>query len=209
MDQPLRHLGAVGACVLVVATAGAGGLEPQAQDGPEVVAAGTAVDAAPFEITVRRARWADDLGVPTAQDGDRWVAVVATVRNTSDASVLSSHLTHALTLEPFTGARATAGEHGLAASATALLDDGSTPNPVQPGLTQDVVFLFDQDGGAAPPDEVVVHLQRSTWREGSLDRSLAWWEPTTVAEAPLPVEAAPDPAAPDDPAPDRTAQDDA
>lgn len=193
LDQPLRNLGVGGAVVLLAATAGFGGLQPQTSDGPEQGAPETAYDVAPFEITVERSRWTTELpGVYLGHEGDRWVAVVATVRNTSDAAVLSSHLANALTLDGLDGARVVDDEVGVRSSAWVLLEDASALNPIQPGLEYEVAVLFEQDGSQPPPTEVTVRLQQHTWRPGSLDGYETWWEPTTTVEVAVPVTQAPD-----------------
>ncbi|GIG40059.1 hypothetical protein [Cellulomonas phragmiteti] len=181
LDQPLRRIGVVGAIVLLATTAAFGGLEEQTQDGPEVLEAGTPVEVAPFELTVHRVVWTGDLpGQRLSDDGNRWVGVVATVRNTSDAGVLGVTLRDALTLSGVQGLVQAPVDIGVTASAVVVLEDASPLSPVQPGLTYEAAFLFEQDGSVAPPTSVDVQLQQHTWRAGSLDPELVWRFPTTV-----------------------------
>lgn len=187
LDQPLRRIGAGGALLLLAVTAASGGLQEQTQDGPEVLVADARVEVAPFELTVHRVVWTTDLpGQYLTGTGNRWVAVVATVRNTSDAGVLGGTLRDALILADVDGlveAPGTAGE----ATSVALLADGSSLNPVQPGLTYEAAFLFEQDGSVAPPAAATVLLRRQTWRAGSLDPTVTWWDPTTTLRGELEV----------------------
>lgn len=191
LDQPLRRVGVGGAVALLAVTAAFGGLRAQTEDGPEVLAVETPVEVAPFEVAVHRVVWTTDLpGQYLSAEGNRWVGVVATVRNTSDAGVLGGTLRDALTLADVDGLVSEPGEHGVTPTSVALLDDGSSLNPVQPGLTYEAAFLFEQDGSAAPPTSATVLLQQHTWRRGSLDPTFAWSDPTTTLRGELPVRAA-------------------
>ena len=76
---------------------------------------------------------------------------------------------------------------GVTATSVVLLEDGSSLSPVQPGLTYEAAFLFEQDGSVAPPTSATVLLQRHTWRSGSLDPTVAWWDPTTTLRGELDV----------------------
>lgn len=179
-----------GAVLLLAVTAAFGGLQEQTQDGPEVLTVETPVEVAPFELTVHRVVWTTDLpGQYLSADGNRWVGVVATVRNTSDAGVLGVTLRDALTLADVDGLvkEPTAVVPGVASSSIALLADGSSLSPVQPLLTYEAVFLFEQEGSVAPPTSATVLLQRHTWRSGSLDPTQTWWDPTTTRQAALDV----------------------
>ena len=92
LDQPLRRIGIGGAVVLLAVTAAFGGLREQTQDGPEALVVDVPVEVAPFELTVHRVVWTTELpGQYLSDDSNRWVGVVATVRNTSDAGVLGRH----------------------------------------------------------------------------------------------------------------------
>ncbi|NUU17897.1 hypothetical protein HP550_11620 [Cellulomonas humilata] len=190
LDQPLRRIGIGGAVALLAVTAAFGGLQEQAQDGPEVLAVDAAVEVAPFELTVHRVVWTTDLpGQYLSEDGNRWVGVVATVRNTSDAGVLGVTLRDALTLTGVDGLVKEPGVlvPGVTSTSIALLEDGSSLSPVQPGLTYEAAFLFEQDGSVAPPTTATVLLQQHTWRKGSLDPTVTWWDPTTALRGELDV----------------------
>ena len=70
---------------------------------------------------------------------------------------------------------------------SSLLEDGSSLSPVQPGLTYEAAFLFEQDGSVAPPTSSTVLVQQHTWRSGSLDPTVTWWDPTTTLRGELDV----------------------
>ncbi|ADG74016.1 hypothetical protein Cfla_1112 [Cellulomonas flavigena DSM 20109] len=199
LDQPLSRVGVLGAVVLLAATAAFGGLEEEAQDGPEVLAFDVPADVAPFELTVHRVVWTTDLpGQYLSEKDNRWIGVVATVRNTSDAGVLGSTLSDALTVQDVDGLIERPGENGVRATSTVVLADGSSLNPVQPGLTYEAAFLFEQDGDVPPPERVTVQVQRHTWRGGALDSTLSWRFPTTALRGELDARAAADDTAQDD-----------
>lgn len=190
LDQPLRRIGIAGAVVLLAVTAAFGGLQEQTQDGPEVLELDAPVEVAPFELTVHRVVWTTELpGQYLTDEGNRWVGVVATVRNTSDAGVLGVTLKDALTLTDVDGLVQKPGTlvPGVEASSVAVLEDASTLSPVQPGLTYEAAFLFEQDGSVAPPTSATVLLQRHTWRSGTLDPTVTWWDPTTTLRGELDV----------------------
>ncbi|MCC2334839.1 hypothetical protein [Cellulomonas wangsupingiae] len=188
LDQPLRRIGLGGALVLLAATAAFGGLEEQTQDGPEVLTVGTPVDVAPFELTVHRVVWTTDLpGQYLSDEGNRWIAVVATVRNTSDAGVLGGTLRDALTLTDVDGLVTQPGTIEPTPTVT-LLEDGSSLSPVQPGLTYEAAFLFEHDGSAPPPTDATVLLQQHTWGTDSLEGvTTRWLRPTTTLRGHLEV----------------------
>ena len=190
LDQPLRRIGIGGAVVLLAVTAAFGGLREQAKDGPEVLAVDVPVEVAPFELTVHRVVWTTDLpGQYLSDDGNRWVGVVATVRNTTDAGVLGTTLAASLTLTDVDGLVPRPGMvvPGVAAGSIALLEDGSSLSPVQPGLTYEAAFLFEQDGSVPPPTSATVLVQRQTWGTGILDPTVSWRDATTTLRGELDV----------------------
>ncbi|MGV8979106.1 MAG: hypothetical protein ACOH17_13785 [Cellulomonas sp.] len=190
LDQPLRRIGIGGAVVLLAVTAAFGGLREQTKDGPEVLAVDTPVEVAPFELTVHRIVWTTDLpGQYLSAKGNRWVGVVATVRNTSESGLLGETLRDALTLDDVDGLVQEPSRlvPGVRATSIALLADGSSLSPVQPGLTYEAAFLFEQDGSITPPTSATVRLLQHTWRKGSLDPSVGWRDPATMLAAQLDV----------------------
>ena len=193
-DQPLRNLGAVGAALVLLSTAAFGGLEPAEKPGLAPFAFDETVVAAPFEITVSRVLWTDELpGVYLTDEANRWIAVVGTALSTHSES-LSSELAQAVTLVGVEGlvTEPAAGIEGVRPSQQLLLADASRLSPVQPGLEYEVVLLFEQSGLVPPPDEVTVQISGHTWRADSFDQTMHWLDPAPVAEATVPVRAAVD-----------------
>jgi hypothetical protein len=191
-DQPLRNLGAVGAALVLLGTAAFGGLETAETPGLAPFAVDGTVVAAPFEITVSRVVWADDLpGQALTDEANRWIAVIGTVLSTHSES-LGSELAEAVTLVDVEGlvAAPVAGIDAVRSSQQLLLADGTQLSPIQPGLEYEVVLLFEQSGLVPPPDEVTVQISGHTWRADSFDQTLHWLDPTPVAEATVPARTA-------------------
>ena len=199
LNRPLRDLGLVGAVVVLGSTAAFGGLEPAEQAAAATLEAGQPVAAAPYEVTIDKVLWVDDLpGVYLTTEGNRWIAVMGTVLNTHTESLYGGgrgvELAYAVSLRDVEGlvGAPDAGTGAVVSDARLSLADGSSLSPVQPGLTYETVFLFEQDGAVPPPTDVTVALHGHTWRAGSLDRSFRWWEPHLVAESDFPVREAQD-----------------
>ncbi|MBT0770866.1 hypothetical protein KIH74_18125 [Kineosporia sp. J2-2] len=208
LDQPLRSFG-VGITALVLgSTAAFGGLE-EAQGGGigsriGTVQVGRTIEADPFEITIRRLIWMDGAAVPNtypSRSGDRWLAVVADIENTSDESVLGYYATQVLSIDA--GAVKgmvrtpeldydTTGDDSdrttrVRADHVQQYADSSALEPIQPGITYSAVFLFEHDAEVPPPDEVKVQVVEHTWRADSLTQTEQWLDPTVTAEAELAV----------------------
>ena len=193
-DQPLRNLGALGAGLVLVSTAAFGGLEPAETPGPAGFGFGDTVHAAPIDVTVDRVTWVDGPipGIYLTDDANRWIGVVATVRTDHTAS-LSAEPAQTVGLAGVDGLVAEPETGGVALSSDqVLMADTSRLSPMQPGLTYEVVFLFEQDGDVPAPDEVEVVLYGHTWRADSFDGTFGWKDPAVIARATLPARAGAD-----------------
>lgn len=191
LEKPLRSIGLVGAALLLAATAAFGGLRPQTAPTQGTTAVGETVAAAPFEITVTQASWISDLPDLSPTPGHRWIAVQATIRNTSDASATQPLLLEAVTLadgtpgvEPQLGF---SGQPGLTATTVVSTADSSALNPIQPGVTYRAALLFEQDITQEPPAELTLLVQGHTWGTTILDPIPAWRTPTTLTRITIPV----------------------
>lgn len=180
-EHKLLGIGALIAAVVIGIAALFGGLESRA-DGKPVAAVGDVVDAGPWEITLQRSVAIVDLdGLFHDHEGDRWIAVTTMMTNTSDRTMpaLRASLAEAVTVRPFAGMRDTAVR-------VLLTSDGSLAE-LQPGLTVQVAFIWEQDGTVPVPARVEVALTGWTDRRDSLTGERAWWDPATVATATLDV----------------------
>jgi hypothetical protein len=192
LNQPLRNLG-VGVTIIVLGvTAAFGGLQPvERTERLPVVQVGVKTHVAPYDITINKVVWVDELpNVYPSERGNRWLAVTATVRNTHDVSLFSAvELAQSVTLSGVEGLvrKPEPGTDRVRSTYQKLIADSSDLNPVQPGLDYPMVFLFEQKAATAPPDRVTAQLVGHTWRENSFDQTEAWLDPAVVAESDLPI----------------------
>jgi hypothetical protein len=192
LHQPLRNLGIGVTAIVLGSTAAFGGLEP-ATEKPQLspVEVGVRTHVAPYDITINKVLWVSDLpNVYPMQDGDHWLAVTATVRNTHDTSLSGGvELAQALTLSRVEGLvhRPEPGTDRVRSDYQKLIADSSDLDPVQPGIDYPMVFLFEQKAASTPPDRIRVQFVAHTWREDSIDKTFQWFDPTVIAESELPV----------------------
>jgi hypothetical protein len=200
LSQPLRNLGVGVTAIVLGATALFGGLEEAEAEVPRLagVRLGETVHAAPYDITLRKVIWVDELpGTYPTEKGNRWLAVTATVVNTHHESLFGAvELKDAVALSGVEGLVAKPEKRSddasrftdrVEASYLKVLADSSDLSPVSPRVPYEMVFLFEQKQSAPPPTEVTVQIVRHTWREGSLDGFLGWFDPTVIARSTLPM----------------------
>lgn len=199
-DQPLRNLGVLGAGLVLASTAAFGGLEPAETAGMADFAFGDTVRAAPLAVTVDRVTWVDGPlpGVYLTDDANRWIGVVATVA-TDHTESLADEPSHTVALAGVEGlvAEPVDGTDAVRSTDQVLMADGSRLSPMQPGLSYEVVFLFEQEGDAAPPETVEIVLLGHTWRADSFDGTFGWKDAAPVARATVPARAGVDATAED------------
>lgn len=192
VKQPLRTMGVGAALAVLGATAAFGGLEPadDRKDFPGVEV-GRTVHVAPFDITVKRVVWVDRLpNVYPTEAGNRWLAITATVRNTHHESLYgAAELAQAVRLTGVAGLvqKPKPGADGVTSTYRKVLADTTDLTPVQPDMTYEMAFLFEQRASATPPSEVTVQLFEHTWRQDSIDKTMKWLDPAVVAESTLPM----------------------
>ena len=193
LEQPLRTLGVGVTGIVLGATALFGGLERADTTARDVtgVAIGEKVAAAPYEITIRKVVWVDELpNVYPQEKGSHWLAITATLRNTHTESLSGAvELKDALTLTGVDGLveKPVPGTHRVASTYRKVIADTSDVDPVQPGIGYEMVFLFEQRAGVTPPTEVSVEAVGHTWRASSIDKTKGWFDPAVVARGTLPM----------------------
>jgi hypothetical protein len=193
LEQPLRTLGVGVTGIVLGATALFGGLEdadPASRDVTSVKI-GEKVVAAPYEITIRKVVWVDELpNVYPLEKGSHWLAITATVRNTHTESLFGAvELKDALALSGVEGLveKPERGTERVESTYRKIIADTTDLSPVQPGLSYEMVFLFEQRADAAPPTEVAVEAVGHTWRQNSIDKTMGWLDPEVVARGTLPM----------------------
>lgn len=155
-----------------------------------------AVSAAPVEVSVTDVYTVREFPGLPATDGagsvpadqpsaGRFVVVEASVTNTSEATVGSSVLSRAVSLDDATGFVSSKGARVEAAQAPPTLvytlPEKSAFTRAQPGVTYRVAYLFDQAAEVAAPATITVAVNEHTWREDSLDFSMDWKDPEVRA----------------------------
>ncbi|MFT3888447.1 MAG: hypothetical protein QM713_09845 [Arachnia sp.] len=183
--------------VLVIALVGAVGGWGAATEAVEDLPPGTvgvAADAAPFQLTVRRARYFDELS-PTfpAMDGRRYLAVSVDVTNTSDEPVSSGILAQAVGIDA-AGLATIELRSGPTVEGPSVVRtvDSLSQRSLQPTLPTNVVLVWRQDVAEPVPENLTVTLSRHTWRRSSLDGSMGWRDPESTARIVVPLEALPE-----------------
>jgi hypothetical protein len=192
LKQPLRNLGVGVAVIVLGSTAAFGGLEPAT--GTErlpPVQVGVKTQVAPYDIKINKVVWVDDLpNIYPTQQGNRWLAITATVRNTTDVSLYgAAELAESVTLSDVDGLvrKPVPGTNQVRSNYQKLIMDNSDLHPVQPDIDYDMVFLFEQAAGSPPPNQVGVELVGHTWREDSIDKTEKWLDPEVIAKSTLPM----------------------
>jgi hypothetical protein len=193
LEQPLRTLGVGVTAIVLGVTALFGGLADADTDHQDVagVAIGEKLAAAPYEITIRKVVWVDELpNVYPLEKGSHWLAITATLRNTHTESLVGAvELKGALTLTGVDGLveKPERGTDRVESSYRKVIADTSDLSPVQPGVSYEMVFLFEQRAGVTPPAEVSVQAVGNTWRQNSIDKTMGWFDPEVVARGTLPM----------------------
>ena len=175
--------------VLVGAVGGWGGATEAAEEAP-TAAVGTPIEAEPFEVTVRRARFFDELRPSFyAEDGFRYLALSVDVTPTATEPVGGAVFARAATLE-VPGLRTIDLSSGpkVADPQVVRTADGLTQHTFQPGLTTNVVLVWQQEIGETLPAQVSLTLARHTLRRSSMDGTLGWRDPSPVAGVTLALE---------------------
>lgn len=155
-----------------------------------------AVSASPVEVSVTDVYTAREFPGLAATDGTdrvpadrpragRFIVVEASVTNTSEATVGSSVLSRAVSLDDATGFVSSKGAPVDAAQARPTLvytlPEKSVFTRAQPGVTYRVAYLFDQSTDVPAPTAITVAVNEHTWREDSLDFSMDWKDPEARA----------------------------
>jgi hypothetical protein len=192
LQKPLTWI-AFGVAAVVLAVAGLfGGLEER-RDAAAVppVGVGEAVDAGPWRISVERAFTVDELDGQYLSDeeANHFFGLVATV------TVIDSRphtlFSPAVRLHGVDGLRRE--DDGDLARPSVLRFDDASPAALNPGVTEQVVFLWEQARSAAVPSEVTVEVLEPNRRRHSLWFTLEWFydELTPMGAVTVPVERLP------------------
>lgn len=177
--SPAQRSAAAGA-VVALALIPTGAYGQAADPQPEPLVAGETVQVGPFEVTIRQVTLIPELGyLVQPEGGNRVLAVVADVTNTSDLPEVGATLTDALPAPTDGGVAATAttrvDEEGSPLPSLVRAVDGTDPSPFSPGLTHRVVLAWEQEAGW-DGSTVTLEIDGVEWIEkGALRLDNGFW----------------------------------
>ena len=181
-NQPILRIGAVILAAALAVTGLFGGLSEARGGHLPVVALGAVDRGEPWDVTIDRVILVADFGtaVPLAHEGDHWFAVAATVKVTAEEPFLIAPGNAS-----FPGIVSVSGVPGVAgpyADAAYLTSDATNTPTLNPGVPDQVVFLWERGPAAPVPDMVTVTIYGETYRVDSLSGSSQWMDATPRAE---------------------------
>ena len=176
----------------VALVGGLGGWARTTPDGLRVVSPGIVVEATPFRVQLDRAEATYVVSGRAAEAGRAYVVVEGTLSLDEPETVDSGIVTDAFatdlrsTYDPF-GNPSDDAEPSVQVAA-----DGSSLLGLGPGLTYEVLLVYEIDEGAAPAS-VTVSLLEHRFRASALDAStVGWFDPEPSAQVTLDVAPLPD-----------------
>jgi hypothetical protein len=193
LQKPLTWVGFGVAAVLLAVAGLFGGLEER-RDAATVppVAIGEAVDAGPWRISVERAFTIDELDGQylTDDEANHFFGLVATVTviDVRPHTLFSP----AVRLADVEGLQLDYDGERIARPVVLRFDDASPP-ALNPGVTEQVVYLWEQAKSAPVPADVTIEVLEPNRRRHSLWFTLEWFyeELTPVGAVTVPVEQLP------------------
>ncbi len=185
--RSLRQL-VLGAGALLLLVSGLfGGLGRAEPDDLSVLKAGRTVETEPFDVTVTEVGWSTDLGESLGESElGRFMVVYATIRSTEKHSVDGFVLQEAVRLRGLDGFGKRPYSDELVASDTATptlvsRDDQVNLDVLNPGLTYDVAYIWEQSADQALPSDVDVSVYDHSFRQSSLDDQENWFDSSVSA----------------------------
>ena len=180
-----------GAVVLLVSGL-FGGLRDAPAEAAVPLVVGKPHEAAPFTLTVERARWTSDLGEIAKTDRGRYLIVIVKARTEADRSVDLSVLQEALALRGAGGIYGAMGSDKIVPSLEAkpsvyVLADGTLMSALPPGLTYELAYVWEQSGSEPVPKQLKLASRSHTWRQSSLDDQMNWFDETVDAAGTVPL----------------------
>ena len=190
--RSIRQMLLMAGAVLLLASGLFGGLREAPAEAAVPLVVAKPHEAAPFTITIERARWTSDLGEIAKTDRGRYLIVIAKVRTDADRSVDLSVLTEALALRDTPGIYAAMRDEKVVPSEKAspsvyVLADGSRMSQLVPGLTYELVYVWEQREAEPVPATLKVATRSHTWRQSSLDDQMNWFDETIDAVGTVPL----------------------
>lgn len=190
--KPRNVLLAAGALVagILALTGGLSQIEGVAQEVP-TAAPGATVTAAPLDVVVKRAFWAEGPDDPIAKEapglGRLLIVIEVTDRSPRPVDLLTLQDSFRIDAD---GLRFY-GQPQASERATPMIYRGADLLPARPAqsdLTTPLVLSWDQDATQPVPTSLTLLVRGHTWRASSLDGGLDWFDPTDVARISVPLQ---------------------
>lgn len=168
--------------VLLLVSGLFGGLERAAPEPRTVLVADKTHVAEPFELTISRVAWSDDLGEGFGPSKiGRYLLIQTDIRTTQDLTVSSFVVREALRLRGLDGLAADEFDGELVPSEEAeprvvVTADRVALGEIGPGLAYNVVFIWEQDAAQPLPEAVQVESFAHGFRRSSLDDQEDWFD---------------------------------
>jgi hypothetical protein len=162
-----------------------GGLQTVEKPELPTVAVGEANNGRPWNVTVTGSRLVGELPGLSLTDGNRWLAVLATVEITADES--QRDLKEILKVSGVEGLVDEEPKDGKP-EYVLVLRDSSQPDYLNPGIPEKLAFLWQQSGTAPVPTSMLVEIWGKTHRVDSIAKTMEWLDPESRAEVKVPVE---------------------
>lgn len=189
----LRNLLLLGGAVILLVSGLFGGMR-RATPASTIVTlvADKSHQAAPFTITVERARWTSDLGAAGKTERGRFLLVIARIRTKEKLSIGSDVLSQYMRLRDVKGLYVdTLGDDTVASSRARpqvfSVDDSTRLTTIPAGLTFEAAFVWEQSAATPVPDALTVQVRHLTWRQSTIDQQYGWFDPTVDAVGTFPL----------------------
>lgn len=172
---------AAGAVVLLLSGA-FGGLRQAEPDQPTRLVTDQSHRSTPFDLTVKRVVWSDDLGEALGpSEFGRYLVVFADVSTQEDRSVRAAVLQEAVRFEGLEGFRKSQFGAEAVHSEEPLPRIVVTADQVElselgPGLTYEVAFIWEQRTSEPLPTDVNLVTRSQQFRQSSLEETSDWFD---------------------------------
>lgn len=205
-DRPPVEWLTAGFLVLLLVSGLFGGLREVTPPEPPALELGKPLELEPMTLTVDRVYWANELpAVPKPADapprtgqisavepeGARLLVVEGTVTNTTDETQYGVLAKESVRLDGLSGFTDDDGEPvasvDVAPTFLHSLPERDSLSKLQPGITYDVAWIWDQPKGQPTPTTLTVVANDHTWRQDSLDFSWGWKDPARDTAGTFPV----------------------
>ncbi len=150
-------------------------------------------ESAPFDITIKRVVWADDLGeVIGPSEFGRYLLVFADISTDEDTSIRADIVQEVLRFQGLKGFRKSQfGTEEVASEAPGprlvVTEDQVDLSELGPGLTYEVAFIWEQRTSEPLPSTVSLVTRSQQFRQSSLEEESSWFDATDDAVGRFPM----------------------